>query len=127
MTSRIVITVSGRLFPFILLFGIYIVLFGHLSPGGGFQGGIILAMGILLIILTYGWSNLQKFIPYLSSIETFGVTLFVIVGILGIVNGKQFLTNLGTVPLLNIIIGLKVLAGLVLMYLLLIKWELIND
>ncbi len=127
MTSRIVKTVSRMLFPFILLFGIYIILYGHLSPGGGFQGGVILAMAVLLIFITYGWGRLEKFVPYLSSVETFGVILFVIVGTLGIASGKQFLTNLGTIPVLNIIIGLKVFVGLILMFLLLIKWELKND
>ncbi|MFH1101294.1 MAG: MnhB domain-containing protein [Methanobacteriota archaeon] len=127
MTSRIVKTAARALFPFILLLGIYIIFYGHLSPGGGFQGGVILAMAVLLVIIVYGGSRVQKFIPYLSFVEIAGVTLFIIVGISGIVSGKQFLTNLGTIPLLNIVIGLKVFAGLVLMYIFLIRWELKND
>ncbi|MGF3585427.1 MAG: MnhB domain-containing protein [Thermoplasmatota archaeon] len=127
MTSRIIRTASRILLPFILLFGIYVILYGHVSPGGGFQGGVILAMAVLLSVVIYGTNRFQKFIPYLSSVEIVGVSLFVLIGILGIGSGKQFLANLSTISLLNIVIGLKVFAGLVLMYLFLIGWEFKND
>jgi len=127
MTSRIVKTATKAIFPFIFLFGAYVIFYGHLSPGGGFQGGVILSMAVLLSIVTYGRKRFQKSIPLLSFIEIVGVTLFVFIGIAGIVSGKQFLANFGMIPLLNIIIGLKVFAGLVLMYIFLIKWEFKND
>jgi len=127
MTSRIVKTATRALFPFILLFGVYVILYGHLSPGGGFQGGVILAIAVLLTVVTFGKSRLQPFVPHLLSVEIVGVTLFVLVGLSGIVSGKQFLTNLGTIPLLNIIIGIKVFAGVVLMYIFLVGWESKND
>ena len=127
MTSRIVKTATRALFPFILLFGVYVILYGHLSPGGGFQGGVILAIAVLLTVVTFGKSRLQPFVPHLLCIEVVGVTLFVFVGLSGIVSGKQFLTNLGTIPLLNIIIGIKVFAGVVLMYIFLVGWESKND
>ncbi len=127
MTSRIIKTVTRVLFPFILLFGSYIIIFGHLSPGGGFQGGVILAMAIILAIVVYGHNRFQKFVPYLLFLEIIGIFLFILIGISGIASGKQFLVNLGTIPLLNIIIGLKVFSGLVLMYLFLSRWEFKND
>jgi len=127
MTSRIIKTVTRALFPFILLFGSYIIIFGHLSPGGGFQGGVILAMAIILAIVVYGHNRFQRFIPYLMFVEIIGIFLFILIGISGIASGKQFLVNLGTIPLLNIIIGLKVFSGLVLMYLFLSRWEFKND
>jgi len=127
MTSRIILTVTRVLFPFILLFGIYIIIFGHLSPGGGFQGGVILATAIMLVIVVYGHRRFQRFVPYLLFIEIIGVILFILIGVSGIASGKQFLVNLGTIPLLNIIIGVKVFSGLVLMYLFLSKWEIKND
>ena len=127
MTSRIVKTATRALFPFILLFGVYVILYGHLSPGGGFQGGVILAIAVLLTVVTFGKSRLQPFVPHLLSVEIVGVTLFVLVGLSGIVSGKQFLTNLGTIPLLNIIIGIKVFAGVVLMYIFLVGWDSKND
>lgn len=127
MTSRIIKTVTRVLFPFILLFGSYIIIFGHLSPGGGFQGGVILAIAIILAIVVYGHNRFQKFVPYLLFVEIIGIFLFILIGISGIASGKQFLVNLGTIPLLNIIIGLKVFSGLVLMYLFLSRWEFKND
>lgn len=126
MTSRIVSTISRELIPFIFLFGIYMIIYGHLSPGGGFQGGVILAMGTILVIVIYGGENIQKYIPHLSLIEILGVTLFVLLGLFSIVNGKQFYSNLGAIWILNVIIGLEVFTGLVILYLLLIRWELIK-
>ena len=123
MTSRIVKTVTRDLLPFILLFGVYIILYGHLSPGGGFQGGVILASAVLLVVVVHGIGRFQKFIPYLTVAETVGVALFVLIGMIGIAYGKQFLVNFGTIPLMNIIIGLKVFVGLLLMYLFFIGWE----
>lgn len=41
--SEIISRMTGLLYPFILLFGFYIILNGHASPGGGFQGGAVLA------------------------------------------------------------------------------------
>jgi len=50
----IVKTVSSWVKVLIFLFGIYIVLFGHLTPGGGFAGGVILACSYVLLLLAYG-------------------------------------------------------------------------
>ena len=124
MTSRIVKTMARALIPFIFLFGIYIILYGHLSPGGGFQGGVILAMGLVLVLVIYGGEKMQNYITHLSLIEILGVTFFVIIGLLSIVNGRLFFSNLGAIWILNIIIGLKVFAGLAILYLLVMRWEL---
>jgi multicomponent Na+:H+ antiporter subunit B len=123
MTSRIVKTVSRTIIPFIFLFGIYIIIHGHLSPGGGFQGGVIMAMGVILIIISYGYDTFRNYSASLSLIETLGVAFFVLMGLFGILVGKSFFSSLGTIWLLNIIIGLKVCSGIVLFYMLFIKWE----
>ncbi|MBU0497780.1 MAG: hypothetical protein KKG04_07495 [Candidatus Thermoplasmatota archaeon] len=123
MTSRIVKTATRAVFPMIIIFGISIILYGHLTPGGGFQGGVILTMAVLLVIFTFGSHRFHNYITTLSFIETMGILSFVLIGLSGILIGKQFLTNLGTIPILNIIIGLKVFVGLTLMYLFLIEWE----
>ena len=52
--TLIVKTITALLIGFITLFGFYIVLTGHISPGGGFAGGVILAAGLLLVILAFG-------------------------------------------------------------------------
>lgn len=123
MTSRIVKTVSRTIIPFIFLFGIYIIIHGHLSPGGGFQGGVIMAMGVILIIISYGYDIFRNYSNSLSLIETLGVAFFILMGLIGIFAGKSFFSSFGAIWLLNIIIGLKVCSGIVLFYMLFIKWE----
>lgn len=49
------------LVPFILLFGIYIVLNGHLSPGGGFSGGAVLGSGLILYVCAFGFEKTERF------------------------------------------------------------------
>ena len=44
---------SKLLFPIITLYGIYVMIYGHLSPGGGFQGGVIIASGVLLLLISH--------------------------------------------------------------------------
>jgi multicomponent Na+:H+ antiporter subunit B len=123
MTSRIVKTVSRTIIPFIFLFGIYIIIHGHLSPGGGFQGGVIISMGAILIIISYGYDAIRNYAKSLSLIEALGVASFIFMGLTGIFVGKSFFSSIGTIWLLNIIIGLKVSSGIVLFYMLFIKWE----
>ena len=59
----IVKTVSSWVKVLIVLFGIYIILFGHLTPGGGFAGGVILASSYVLIMLAFGKEFVQKDLP----------------------------------------------------------------
>lgn len=50
------------LVPVILLFGVYVILCGHLGPGGGFSGGAIIGGGLILYALTFGFSSLERII-----------------------------------------------------------------
>jgi multicomponent Na+:H+ antiporter subunit B len=127
--------VARKLSPFILLFGCYLVSHGHLSPGGGFQGGVALASGIILLILCKGVEPIQQVFPVkaVNLVEMFGFLLFLIVGLVGFVVGGHFLKNflpvgqIGKVPsagfilILNLIIALKVGAGMILMCFYLLK------
>jgi multisubunit Na+/H+ antiporter MnhB subunit len=126
----IVKTVSGWVKVLIFLFGINIILFGHLTPGGGFAGGVILASSYVLLMLAFGRrfveSNLP--LPLASRLDCLGAFLFATVAILGLVFGSAFFVNFlyqrilpgqplhlisaGTIPLSNIAIGLKVGASL---------------
>jgi multicomponent Na+:H+ antiporter subunit B len=76
-------TVSG----FIFLYGCYIVLFGHISPGGGFAGGAIIAAGLILSRLAYGTTEKQEKNTSISSsiFESVGGLLFLAVALLGFV------------------------------------------
>jgi multicomponent Na+:H+ antiporter subunit B len=55
--------IAKMLIPFILVFGLYVILHGEVGPGGGFQGGVILAAGFILYGLVFGADELCKRIP----------------------------------------------------------------
>ena len=111
---------SKLLFPFITLFGVYVMIYGHLSPGGGFQGGVIIASGVLLLLISY-----QKFeVPHalISVLETLAGISYVVIGLMGLWILDHFLGNFlpsdissmgmlvsgGIIPLIYIIVGVKV-------------------
>ncbi len=124
--SLIVRRGSQFLFPLILLFGGYVFLHGHLTPGGGFQGGSVIASAFLLMFLgNTGYHLHQKTLAVTESLA--GLT-FVIIGLIGLGVGGYFLNNFlpkgsvfalfsaGVIPILYMAIGLKVgaeLAGIV--------------
>ena len=65
------------LVPIIIIFGIYVVLNGHLSPGGGFSGGAIMGAGLILFANAYGFSRMEKIFSYKTFRKiTFGALLF---------------------------------------------------
>ena len=110
------------LFPFLLLVGFYIILHGHLTPGGGFQGGVILAAAFFLPLLARPGSSVNHTV--LSMIEGFAGAAFIIIGLLALMQDQSFLQPLldkgqlgtlfsaGTLPLLYLAVGLKVGAEL---------------
>jgi len=113
-------TASTLLFPIIILFGIYVMIYGHLSPGGGFQGGVIVASGVLLLLI----SNREFEVPHsiIVAIETFAGVSYVLIGLIGLLVLDRFLGNFipndisnmgmlisgGVIPIIYIIVGLKV-------------------
>ncbi|MHC4915195.1 MAG: MnhB domain-containing protein [Planctomycetota bacterium] len=124
---------AARLFAgFILTFGIYIVTYGHLKPGGGFSGGIIIAGGFVLLVLAYGRIEGAFGLEEASHLfEPLGALLFLLVACLGL-GGLMFFKNYGfpgaapgrptllaggTVLLSNLAIGLKVWMGIVAVFL----------
>ncbi|MBT5231707.1 MAG: Na(+)/H(+) antiporter subunit B [Methylococcales bacterium] len=121
--SEIVDTAFHLLFPMILLFGIYIFVNGHLTPGGGFQGGAVIASGMMLYLLAKpnNTFNLQL----LKKIESFSGSAYVLIGALGLFLAGGFLDNrvlslgefgslfsAGLIPVIYVLIGLKVGAEL---------------
>lgn len=59
--DRILQTIATVLVPFIILFGIYVILNGHLSPGGGFSGGAIIGAGLILYLNAFGFEKTERF------------------------------------------------------------------
>jgi multisubunit Na+/H+ antiporter MnhB subunit len=109
----------------IMIFGVYIVLHGHLTPGGGFAGGVILASGFVLLTLAFGKEVSLKILSQraASALESIGALIFLGTALLGFAGGF-FLLNLlpkgisgkllsaGIIPFCNIGIGIKVGAAL---------------
>ena len=56
--------VAFFLVPMIIIFGIYVILNGHLSPGGGFSGGAIIGSGLILYVNAFGFKKIERFFTY---------------------------------------------------------------
>jgi multicomponent Na+:H+ antiporter subunit B len=111
---------SKLLFPVILLFGVYVMIYGHLSPGGGFQGGVIVASGVLLLLISD--QNFEVPHELISTLETFAGISYVLIGLIGLLVLDRFLGNFlphdisqmgmllsgGIIPLIYIVVGIKV-------------------
>lgn len=142
--SKIVKTITSIAFPFVTIYGLYVIAHGHLTPGGGFQGGAIVASGLAMIVVAYGsvWTMGKIKEKRLSSLESLGAIGFIGLAFLGLImtifytnyNGVFFrnflviqdiipffneigqgLSNIntaGVIPLMNFAVGLKVIAGL---------------
>ena len=91
--SLIVKTVCRRLVPFIQLFGLYVVIHGHTSPGGGFQGGVILGASFILLAIAYGIEEMRRrfSLTALTVFTSTGVFLFAGIGVLCVLLGGNFL------------------------------------
>jgi len=112
-----------------ILFGLYIVAHGHLTPGGGFQGGVVLATGVLLVYLAGEYTHLHGLYPdgFVEGVELGGASAFVLIGLVGLAVGGTFLASWGPlgrlgqlnsaghVPLLNLSVGAEIGAGFVLL------------
>ena len=83
---------SRLMTPFMLMFGAYVVVHGHDSPGGGFQGGVIIAACLILIRLVRGRAGGWTLAPERALVfACAGLGIFVVVGLLGPLFGGNFL------------------------------------
>ena len=115
--------------PFLYIFGFYLIFYGHLSPGGGFTGGVVIATIFVLLTITFGVRRTRerKVLKIKSLLENIGMAGFIIIGLLGVLLGYNFLANgqanfylgepgklisAGTIPGLNLMTGIKVGASL---------------
>ena len=135
MLSKIVRTVANQLILFILIFGLYVIAHGHLTPGGGFQGGAVIVSGVVMLLVAFSSQELKKSLRerLLSIMESSGALIFIGLAFagIGIVFFYNFLVGTpifgripatgpgpgdiwtgGFIPLMNLAVGLKVVAGL---------------
>ena len=121
-SSQLLQAGSKLIYPAILVLGAYVFIHGHLTPGGGFQGGAIIATGILLMMMSYKDFHLNHTV--LTWIESLAGITFATIGIAGLIVGKTFLENFlpigtlndlfsgGIIPIIYIAVGFKVAAEL---------------
>ncbi|MCM8799451.1 MAG: hypothetical protein NC900_01790, partial [Candidatus Omnitrophica bacterium] len=90
--TLIVKTITRLTVGLILLYGIYIVLHGHLSPGGGFAGGVIIALSFIHLMLAFGGEVALKKLDELRAgiLESLGAIMFLGIAILGFLGGYFF-------------------------------------
>ena len=114
------LTTGARiLVPLILLFGAYVFINGHLTPGGGFQGGAVLASGVILLLLADPGKRFSH--GFIAKIESFSGFSYIILGVAGAILAGGFLDNTilplgtfgsllsaGAIPLIYTLIGVKV-------------------
>jgi energy-converting hydrogenase B subunit I len=135
MLSKIVRTVANGFMPFIMIFGLYIIAHGHLTPGGGFQGGAVVVSGVVMLLVAFSSQELKKSIRerVLSIVESTGALVFIGLAFAGLgtvfaynfLVGSPIFGNIpttgpnigdiwtgGVIPLMNFAVGLKVIAGL---------------
>ena len=136
--SRIVKTTTSIAFPLAMIYGLYIIAHGHLTPGGGFQGGAVVASACAMILVAYGsvWTIGKIKEKHLSVFESLGAIGFIGLAFLGLFYGANYFFNnflvdqnvipvfneigeglanintAGVIPLMNFAVGLKVIAGL---------------
>lgn len=117
--SEIVQSASQIMVPLIAIFAAYIIMNGHISAGGGFQGGAVIASAVMLLLLANPSHKLNA--AFLSITESVAGVLFVLVGIAGLIFAGGFLDNrvlplgqfgaffsAGAIPVLSVLLGVKV-------------------
>jgi multicomponent Na+:H+ antiporter subunit B len=89
----IIKTLARVLVPFMLLYALYVIMHGHHSPGGGFQGGVILGASLVLLVITHGLKDTQKRISEKSVaiFSSLGVLIYGGIGVLCVVLLGNFL------------------------------------
>ena len=133
MSDIIVQVVTRMMIPYLQLYGLYIILFGHNSPGGGFAGGTVIASSLILYVLAFGIDNeeLRLSGSVARIVESCGALAYVAIGLAGILLGGNFLSNNsagfplgipgrifsgGTIVLLTVSIGLKVASTMITLF-----------
>lgn len=115
--------------PVTAVFGLSMIVHGHLTPGGGFQGGVIVAAAVLLVYLASDYSAFRRLTPLaaVEVLEATGVGGVVLWGLAGMFAGEPFLANVlplgargdllsaGTIPLLDLTVGVAVACGVLLL------------
>ena len=117
---------ADSLLPLMLVYMLYIIFHGHLSPGGGFQGGVLMVAVVTILYLGHGYETTTRALSagFLHGAEGFMSILYVALAMMGVAVGAQFCQNIlfrhgsigdlysaGTIFWMNVTVGAKVLTG----------------
>lgn len=130
--SVIVKTISRWVIGFVILYGLWLTIYGHISPGGGFSGGVIIAAGYIMVMLAFGSEGANRFIPraagkVLDSVSALAFLMLAVLGLWIVSQGRtpetaffanfvhanhpgrpHEVVNAGLIPLANLAIAVKV-------------------
>lgn len=120
---------TTALFGFSVLFGLYIATHGQLTPGGGFQGGVIIAAAPMLLYIAENTEAFQRIIshPVVEFFDGFGASMYALIGFGALIVGAPFLTNVvplgttgdvfssGTIALISASVGIEVTSAFMLL------------
>jgi multicomponent Na+:H+ antiporter subunit B len=140
MNDVIVKSITKIIIPFAQVYGIFIILHGHISPGGGFSGGALIGSTLILYTLVFGLKKGEKKFSHRASefSESGGIFIYVLIGFIGLIFGGSFLTNIaagfpigtpgeilsgGMIPILMVGIGIKVASTMISLFHILIEGE----
>jgi multicomponent Na+:H+ antiporter subunit B len=122
----------------IFMYGIYVIAHGHLTPGGGFAGGVIMAGSFILITLAYGgeFMKLLKAESGTTIIESCATIMVIMLAVAGFLFGTKIffnnflpkgivghLVSAGVLPLYNVFVGAEVAASIFVIFLSLIIFK----
>jgi len=94
MSENLILRVAAKVMvPFMLVFGLYIIFHGDLSPGGGFQGGVAIASGFIFYGIVFGKPAMQKILPrwVTDTLIAVGVLMYAGTGFYCLLAGYRFL------------------------------------
>ena len=113
---------ADKILPIGIVYMFYIILHGHLSPGGGFQGGVLVAGALLLCFLGYGHrTNYHGYEHgYIPRVETLAEIVYIAVAVAGIIAGGNFCLNIilsrfweiETAQIMSDAVGVNVFTGI---------------
>lgn len=95
MQHLVVKKITEILLPFLQIYGFYVLLNGHHSPGGGFAGGAILGASLIIYSLVFGIQEGKDKIPHimLTITKSIGALVYVLLGMVGVILGGNVLGN----------------------------------
>jgi multicomponent Na+:H+ antiporter subunit B len=135
----VIVKMTTRLLAgIIFLYGAYVIIHGHLTPGGGFAGGVIISGAFILVILAFGsdFLNLQREESGSTITENLSILMVILLSVTGLILGARVfflnflprgivgeLVSAGVIPLYNIFVGIEVASSIFVIFLALVIFK----